>query len=300
MKINVMIRHLKEAIKSLKRNTWMTFAASSAVGVTLLIFGIFLIFSFNILHLAEELDKQMAIRVSLQAGASADAIEDMEKKVEKDPRVNEVTFISKEDGLKELKSKLGADSDFLKGLEDGENPLPDMLKVEPSNSQEIQGLVKDLEEKYNLTESVEYGKGVADQLIKFSTWISVVVFFFGTGLAVLAAFLISNTIKLTVFARRGEIEIMRLVGASNWFIRWPFLIEGAVIGVIGAIVPVSIVLITYAAVIDILDMGTSSFSFLNFLDVWPLALYVASITIMLGAFIGVWGSVMSIRRFLRV
>src|SRR5690606_41620757 len=109
----------------------------------------------------------------------------------------------------------------------------------------------------------------------------------------------SDLIKLTIFARRREIEIMRLVGASNWFIRWPFFIEGALIGMLGAVFPVIIVLAFYKAALNVLTDG-SQYSFIKMLPMMPLSLYVALLTTFLGVLIGVWGSVISIRRFLKV
>ena len=135
-------------------------------------------------------------------------------------------------------------------------------------------------------------------MLDFSSLVRNVVLVFGLGLAVLAAFLISNTIKLTIFARRREIEIMRLVGASNWFIRWPFFIEGAFIGMLGAVFPVIIVLAFYKAALNVLT--AQSYSFIKMLPMMPLSLYVALLTTFLGVLIGVWGSVISIRRFLKV
>ncbi|OYD08110.1 permease-like cell division protein FtsX [Paludifilum halophilum] len=297
MKIETMFRHTREAFKSLKRNTWMTFAAVSAVAVTLLIFGIFLVFAFNISYMASELDKQVAIRISLSQTATNDDIDQLREKIENDSAVKSVDFIPKEDGLKRMKEQWGEDEKFLKGLEN-DNPLPDILEVQAKNPQQTESLANKLS-KYNFVEHVDFGQGVTDRLLDLSGWVRNVVLIFGLGLAVLAAFLISNTIKLTIFARRREIEIMRLVGASNWFIRWPFFIEGGMIGVLGAIVPVTVVLLGYNAVIGILGAG-EAYSFFKLLGMWPLSLYVAGITIILGVFIGVWGSLISIRKFLRI
>lgn len=298
MKIDTMYRHAREALKSLKRNTWMTFAAVSAVAVTLLIFGLFLVFAFNINYLAKELDKQVAIRASIAPGASADDIEQLQKQIEQDPAVKSVTFIPKQQGLQQMKAQLGEDSKILEGLEGEENPLPDTLVIVPKDPQKTVELAKKIE-AHNLIEDEDHGDGVTDKLLDFSSLVRNVVLLFGLGLAVLAAFLISNTIKLTIFARRREIEIMRLVGASNWFIRWPFFIEGALIGMLGAVFPVIIVLAFYKAALNVLTDG-NQYSFIKMLPMMPLSLYVALLTIILGVMIGIWGSVISIRRFLRV
>lgn len=298
MKIDTFFRHFREAVKSLARNNWMTFAAVSAVSVTLLIFGLFLVFAFNLSFMASELDKQVSIRVSLSPQITADQIDNIRSQIEQDSKVKSVEFISKEEGLQMMKQQWGDDKEFLEGLEK-DNPLPDTLQIQPSNPQETEALAKDLQQSYpNYIEHVDHGEGVSDRLLNLSAWIRNMVLVFGLGLAVLAAFLISNTIKLTIFARRREIEIMRLVGASNWFIRWPFFIEGGVIGVLGAIVPVTVVLLGYNAVVGILD-ADKAYSFFKLLGFWDIAFKVTGLTTLLGILIGIWGSLISIRRFLR-
>jgi cell division transport system permease protein len=263
----------------------------------LLIFGFFLVFAFNISFMASELDKQMSVRASMSAAASADDIDQLKAQIEKNPLVKKVEFVSKEEGLKMMKEQWGDDSKFLEGLEK-DNPLPDTLVIHPTDPQQIPELGDEVK-KFNQVEEVDYGEGVTDRLLDLSSLIRNVVLLFGLGLAVLAAFLISNTIKLTIFARRREIEIMRLVGASNWFIRWPFFFEGGLIGILGSIVPVTVVLLVYSAVIRVLD-ADSPYGFFKLLPIWPLSLWIAGMTIFLGVAIGVWGSLISIRRFLKV
>lgn len=301
MKIDTMFRHVQEAFRSLSRNRIMTLSAMSAVAGTLFIFGIFIAVAMNIQFLAKELDKQMALRASISVAATNDDIERLQKEIGKDPEVKSVSFVSKEEGLRRMKEQWGDDSnDFFRGLEGEDNPLPHMLVIVPNNPQEIKVLAEKIENNNkNYIDQVDFGGGVTDDLLSFSSWIRNIVLLLGVGLAILSAFLISNTIKLTIFARRREIEIMRLVGASNWFIRWPFFIEGAVIGILGAIVPVGLVLILYYSLLNVLGVE-SSYSFFQLLPMWPLGLYISGLTIALGVFIGVWGSLISVRRFLRV
>ncbi|PTM56670.1 permease-like cell division protein FtsX [Desmospora activa] len=298
MKIDTMWRHIREAFKSIARNGWMTFAAVSAVSVTLLIFGIFLVVAFNINFMANELDKQVSIRAALSASASADDIDQLQEQIKQDSMVKSVEFVSKEEGLKVMKEQWGEDeSKFLDGLEK-DNPLPDTLVIHAVDPQKTAEL-KDKVIQYNLVDDADAGEGVTDRLLDVSALVRNVVLLFGVGIAVLAAFLISNTIKLTIFARRREIEIMRLVGASNWFIRWPFFFEGGLIGILGSIVPVTVTLLVYQGFIQILD-ADSAYGLIRLSPMWPLSMWVAGITTALGAVIGVWGSLISIRRFLKV
>ncbi|SFS33011.1 permease-like cell division protein FtsX [Marininema halotolerans] len=297
MKIDTLFRHTREAFRSLTRNTWMTFAASSAVAVTLLIFGFFLVFAFNISYMATELDKQVAVRAFFQPNVTDDDIDQVIAQIKKDPAVAKVKFVSKEDGLRQMKENWGDDESFFRGLEKG-NPLPDGLVIQAKDPQKTKALSDSLD-KYSQISDKSYGEGVTNNILGISEWVRNAVFIFGLGLAILAAFLISNTIKLTIFARRREIEIMRLVGASNWFIRWPFFIEGSIIGVLGAIIPTAVTLVSYNAVLGILN-ADGAYSLFKLLPMWPLSMYVAGITTILGILIGVWGSMISVRRFLKV
>lgn len=298
MRIETLLRHIREAFKSLLRNNWMTFAAVSAASVTLLIFGFFLVFAFNINYMASELDREVSIRVFLNTSISSDEVDDVKNQIAKNSKVKSVKFISKQEGLESMKGWFGEDEKFLDGLEK-DNPIPDMFEVMAKDPRQSESLSEELKRDFpNQVDNADFGGGVSRSILDMSSLVRNVVFIFGLALAVLAAFLISNTIKLTIFARRREIEIMRLVGASNWFIRWPFFIEGALIGLMGSILPVSVVLAGYSAVIQILD-ADKAYSFFKLLGMWPLSLWVGGLTAVLGVLIGIWGSFISIRRFLR-
>jgi cell division transport system permease protein len=300
MRIDTLLRHLREAYRGIKRNTWMSFAAISAVSVTLFIFGLFLLCTFNLSYMTKQLDKQVAITVSLPMTATeADRVQ-LEQELKALKGVKKVDFVSKQQGLREMKEDWGEGGDkIFAGFEDKEsNPIPDIFKVQPSHPEEIKTVVEEIKKLQPRVEDVEYAATVTDQLLSFSGVMRNVVLAFGLGLAILAAFLVSNTIRLTIIARRREIEIQRLVGASNWFIRWPFFIEGMFIGIGGAIFPIMIVTILYQAALSILGVG--EMSILKVMPLSEISLYVGSSILLLGACIGMWGSLISVRRFLRI
>jgi cell division transport system permease protein len=142
---------------------------------------------------------------------------------------------------------------------------------------------------------VDYAKQTVEKLFQVTKVVRNVGVVFIFGLMFTAMFLISNTIKITIFARRREIEIMKLVGATNWFIRWPFLVEGVLMGVIGAIIPIVLIAIGYYYVVH-----AESLYIFRLLSFHPLIFNVSAVMLMIGALIGMWGSVISMRRFLRV
>ncbi|UWE03469.1 permease-like cell division protein FtsX [Laceyella sacchari] len=299
MKIETLFRHMREAYRGVKRNTWMSFAAISAVAVTLFIFGIFLIFAFNVRYMVTELNKQLVVRASLEESITNQEQEELLKQVQGISGVKTAKLVPKEEGLRRFKADWG-DDDAEKLFEgfDKDNPLPDVIEIEPQNPDTIKQIEEKVKGLRGVAETTS-GDQVTDKLVSLSSFTRNIVLVFGLGLAVLAAFLISNTIKLTIIARKREIEIQRLVGASNWFIRWPFFIEGAFIGIVGAIVPTVIVLTLYQVAYTTLGAGEAS-SVLKMMPLLSLGTYVALSIFALGAAIGTTGSLISVRRFLRV
>ncbi|MFC7439975.1 permease-like cell division protein FtsX [Laceyella putida] len=298
MRIETFLRHFREAYRGVRRNTWMSFAAISAVAVTLFIFGIFLIFAFNVRYMVAELNKQLVIRASLEESITDQQQGELLKQIQGVSGVKSAKLVPKEVGIKRMQADWGEDGkELFEGL-DKDNPLPDVIEIEPQDPKAI----KQVEEKvegFRGVAAADSGDQVTDKLVDLSSFTRNIVLVFGLGLAVLAAFLISNTIKLTIIARKREIEIQRLVGASNWFIRWPFFIEGAFIGVVGAIVPTVIVLTLYQVAYTTLGAGEAS-SVLKMMPLLSLGTYVALSIFALGAAIGTTGSLISVRRFLRV
>jgi cell division transport system permease protein len=272
----------------------MTFASVSAVTVTLLILGVFLLVAMNVQYLAEQVEDQVEIKVTLDILADDNAIASVEQQLKAIPGVEKVTFVSKEEGLKMLRKSFKDKAYLLDGLED-ENPLPDSFLVKAKTPQEtgaIAGRIQNL--KY--VDTVNYGKETVEKLFSWTKMLRNVGVVFIIGLAFTAMFLIANTIKLTIVARRKEIEIMRLVGATNWFIRWPFFVEGLTMGVLGALIPIILLTVGYYWLLDFI----SDTPVLQLLPIFPLAWQVAVILICIGAFIGIWGSLVSVRRFLQI
>lgn len=298
MKIETLSRHFREAYRGIMKNSWMSFAAMGTVAVTLLIFGVFLIFAFNINYLTKELDKQLAVRASLQDGTSKAKQVEVLNKVKQNSLVKTADLVPKDQGLEEMKKSWG-DANFIEGLKSGDqNPLPDIIRIEPSDPKKV----KQLEEQVKSIDGIvaaDSGGGVTQTLLGFSGVVRNVILIFGVALSVLAAFLISNTIKLTIIARRKEIEVMRLVGASNWFIRWPFFIEGAFIGMTGAILPIGILLILYQAFFNTVNSG-AAYTVIQMMPVSSLGAYLSVSTFVLGAIIGISGSLLSVRKFLKI
>jgi cell division transport system permease protein len=298
MRISTLWRHLRESLRSLGRNGWMTFASISGVAITLLILGLSLVIALNAQQMSNYVAGQLEVDVYLKQSVSDAQGQELADQVRTMPGVKSVEFVSKEQGFKDLQNRLGAEyKTVLSGLSE-QNTLPVRLVVKAEDPRQTLTIANQLRQLPDV-DQVHDGKAVVDKVFRFLDVVRNIGLVFVGALVLTTMFLISNTIKITIFSRRREIEIMKLVGATNWFIRWPFLLEGAWIGVIGALLP-------YVAIVGLYQMvyervgGTFAEITFPLIPVSVLAERLALVMFGLGVLIGVWGGVMSIRRFLRV
>jgi cell division transport system permease protein len=305
MKFSTLLRHVREGFKNVARNGWMTFASMSSIAVSLFILGVFMLLTLNVNKLADQLDSQVQINVYLQLDITQAKIDEIEREIKRLPDVKTVTFVSKGEGLNRFRESMGADGkDALAGYENENNPLPDAFEVEAFDPQKIGYIAKQIE-AFNETDpdksitKVKYGKDTIEKLFSITNAVRNIGFFIVLGLAVMAMFLISTTIKMTILARRREISIMKLVGATNGFIRWPFFIEGAIIGLGGSVISTAILLYGYSQLVQTTG-ATVGLYMLEFSTVKEVSNMVGGTIIGLGTILGVWGSTISVRKYLKV
>jgi cell division transport system permease protein len=297
MKFRTLRRHFRESGKNLGRNGWMTFASISAVTVTLLLVGVFFVIMMNLNHIAGNVEKDVEIRAHIDTAANEQDKQLIGKKIESIPQVATVTYSPKEKELNNLISDLGENGDSFKLFKQN-NPLRDVYVVKTKSPKDVIKVAKEIE-SFNYVQMVKYGQGYVEKLfkvVKIARNIGIVLII---GLLFTAMFLISNTIKITIVARRKEIEIMRLVGATNTFIRWPFFLEGLWLGILGAVVPIVLIGVSYHYLYDYMKPRLT-IKFVDLLQMNPFIYQISAILIVLGALIGIWGSVMSVRKFLKV
>ena len=295
---NTLGRHIRESLKSLSRNAWMTFASVSAVTVTLILVGTFLVIMMNLNNFAANLENDVEIRVHVDVTADEAGQKTLSQEIEKIPEVESVTFSPKEKELESLVGSLGEEEGQAFQLFEQNNPLNDVFVVKTDDPRDTSMVAKQIE-KIDNAAKVRYGQDDVEKLfnvVEVSRNIGLALII---GLIFTAMFLISNTIKITIFARRREIEIMKLVGATNGFIRWPFFIEGLLLGVLGSIIPIGIVIFAYRYVYA-WALPQIQGSFIELLPLNPFVFQVSTILLLIGALIGVWGSLMSVRKFLKV
>ncbi|NRD76666.1 ABC transporter permease [Bacillus sp. BRMEA1] len=297
MKFRTIGRHARESLKSLSRNGWMTFASVSAVTVTLLLVGVFFALMMNLNRVAQTIEDDVSIRVHIDVAANKQQQETLKQEIQAIPQVKSITFSSKQQELKNLVKSMGEEGKAF-NLFQQDNPLNDVYVVKTANPTDTIKAAKKIE-KLNYVAKVRYGQGTVEKLfsfIKAGRNVGVVLII---GLFFTAIFLISNTIRITIVARRREIKIMRLVGATNSFIRWPFFLEGLWLGILGSILPIILISLVYYRAYAYIDPKLEG-SFIQILPANPFIYELSGILILMGAIIGVWGSVMSVRKFLKV
>lgn len=294
MNFNTIKRHFKESFISMVRNRWMSFASISAVTVTLLLVGVFLTIMMNLNKMSTDIKNDVEIKVLIDLSANKTSEAELQQQVEKMPGVESVKYSSKKQELDKLVKDFGNDVSLFKQ----ENPLHNVLYVKADDPEQTEKVAKEIE-KNPAVDTVKYGKDKIEKLfnvLNISQKVGIVLII---ALLLTATFLISNTIKITITARRREIEIMKLVGATNSFVRVPFILEGMWLGAIGSILPVIGVTMLYSIVHSSLAPKLES-SVVQILDVTPFILEVDIILLVMGVLIGVVGSFMSVRKFLKV
>ena len=295
MKLRTGEYFIQEVFRSLRRNNWMSFASIGTVAVSLFVLGVFLILVMNMNRMASMLESQVQISVYLEEDVSRQQRIDIQSNIEKMQGIDTVKFVDKDEAKERLSERLGDQKYLLEALGD-KNPLPDAFELTVVQPDMVETAAKAIE-RMDGVESAKYGQDVVEHLFDITRLMRI----FGLVLMVLLAgatvFIISNTIRLTVFARRKEIAIMKYVGATDWFIRWPFLMEGIVLGCIGGILSALALRSFYAAMASKIY---STLAFFPLMPQYPFMNYVTVAIIISGMVIGAIGSAFSLKRFLEV
>lgn len=297
MKFRTLKRHFREGVKNILRNGWMSIASIGAVTVTLVLVGTFVAIMLNINQMANKVEEDVEIKVLIDLTADDGEVKTLAEDIEQLPEVESIRFSSKEDELENLVEGMGEQGQAWELFEQ-DNPLNHAYVVKTTNPQDTEKIAAEIE-KMNEVYKVIYGEEVVSQLFTFNNYARTIGIVLIAGLVLTAVFLISNTIKLTIMARSTEIGVMKLVGATNGFIRWPFFIEGFLLGILGSIIPIGLIAAAYYYVINNIS-GKTSFYFVDLLPFNPFIWQLSGIILLFGAVIGMWGSVNSVRKFLKV
>lgn len=291
-------RNIRDAFKSVARNFSLSIASISCISITLIVVGLALILSFNVDNFARTIKNDVTVVVFMQQDTTQEELEKTKATIEKFDNIDTIKIKTKEDSKKEMMEE----SELFKATMDTwpseDNPLRDSYLIKVKEIENIKTTVNKIK-SLDKVEVVDYGEGIVEQLIDAFKLVEKVTIIIVITLIVVTVFLIVNTIKLTIFSRKREISIMRLVGASNLSIKVPFVIEGMLIGAIGSIVPILVIMYGYVAFYDRFD-GQLFSSLIKLITPEPFIYLVAGVVLLIGILVGMLGSSKAVRKYLKV
>ncbi len=295
MKIQTAEYYFHEVFVSMVRKRWLTFASIGTVAGSPFVLGVFLILIMNMTKLAAALESQVQIAAYLDDALTPENRAEVERMTREMKSVAAVEYVPKERALEILQTRLGDQRKILDALGDS-NPLPNYFLVTVNSASEVKKTAAAVADLYGVVE-VNYGQDVINNLFDLTRLLRI----FGVVLLVILAlatiFIISNTIRLTVFARRKEIAIMKYVGATDAFIRWPFILEGILLGLIGGGISAVFLRSFYSAIAERI---AETMAFFPLVEQFPFMNYLAVALIFSGIVIGILGSTFSLSKFLEV
>lgn len=288
--------NLKQAFLQIGRNKGMSLASVFAITAMMLILGLFFVISVNVNLFSEMLKSEYdEVEFFLEDGTDSDEAQAIMDEFSKVDGVTGVSFRTKEDAMKIMKQRWGENGYLLDSL--GDNPLPDSVLVtvdSPENATKITELATGMEG----IEDIKYYKETVEKLTAVTDSMQIGALVVMAFLIIVSVVVVSNTIKLTVFARAKEISIMKYIGASNWFIRGPFLVEGIIIGLFSAGVSAGVTYLIYSKIVDIIGRDVMIILSCPMVPATYLSINLVCIFAAMGVSIGACGSIISMRRFL--
>ncbi|MCD6309631.1 MAG: permease-like cell division protein FtsX [Candidatus Eremiobacteraeota bacterium] len=281
----------REVFTNLRRNALMNLASISTVTVSAIVLGLFLISTLNLGAWVQNIVDQLKIVVYLKNEVTPEQIDRLYKAIKANPEVETVEFISKQSALKRLQAKLKI-SIRMNNLP--ENPLPNAFEITLKDSRKISEVAGELE-TFPGTERVKFGQNIAQKLLSLHHAVRVGGLLLVTLSMLCTILIIMNTIRLTVYARRREIRIMQLVGAAFWFIRWPFILEGVLQGLLGALPAFILVYFSYQFFVP---RALQALPFIPFLPAASVMHYLLWTLLLTGIIVGGMGALLSVNKYL--
>lgn len=306
MNLRAWLTAVRDAFRSMTQSSLMSLASMATVAVSLLVLSVVVLLAVNLDHWAKSIEQQVEIKAYICATfddsqrcnktePTADQKKAIQDQVSKLPGVKEATYVTRDEALAQMRKDFAEQQDILDGLE-GDNPLSDMIAIKADSPTLVKGIAEQIDTIPGIRK-VDYGQDWVDKLVAFTHAVRIG----GVGLVVLlvvaTVLTISNTIRLAVYARRREIGIMKLVGATDWYIRRPFVVEGVFLGVFGSAMAMLITGYGYKRLVASLTVQVP------FLPMVKASTVLTSLTLymtLLGAVLGAVGAIISMRRFLKV
>lgn len=292
-------RNIRDSFKSVFRNFSLSLASIACIIITLIVVSIAMILSFNVNNFTKAVEKDMTIVAFLNRDVTLERIEEIKDEINVINYVESFTFEDKMTISEEMMEESSDFDSILGKYEDrDDNPLLDAFQIKVTDINQIEEVaneISQIEGVYN----VKYGEGMVEQLVSVFDIVKKISYGVVIALVIVTAFLISNTIKITIFSRKREIEIMRLVGASNINIKIPFIFEGLFLGLFGSIIPVLATIIGYEALYNAFN-GQVISPFIQLIVPLPFTYFVSLALIAIGILVGMYGSWRAVRKYLKI
>lgn len=294
----ILIRNVRDGFKNVFRNISLSVASISCITVTLIIVAVSIMGSLNVENFTKLISNDFTIVAFMENKATDKDEKKILEEINKLSNIESVTFKSKKDIAKEMMDSSDTFNSIISSWEKTENPLSDTYSIKVKDLEKIEKTAKQIK-KIKGIEIVKYGEGMVDSMVSIFDIVEKILIVIVIGLVVVTSFLISNTIKITIFSRQEEIEIKRLVGASNFSIKQPFAIEGFIIGVLGSIIPILVTIYGYSILYD--KTGGKLFSqFIRLVKPFPFVIYVSLLLVVIGATVGMIGSNRAVKKYLKI
>ena len=296
--IRILIKNIRDGFKNVIRNFSLSLASISCITVTLLIVAFAIVGSYNVENFTKVIRDDFTIVVYMNNSNTEETEAKIKNEINGLSNIESITFNSKKDIANEMKEESEIFNTIISSWSDSENPLYDTYLVKVKNSEKISNTASKIE-KIEGVEMVRYGEGMIESLLSIFKIVEKILIVIVVSLVLVTAFLIINTIKITIFSRQEEIEIKRLVGASNFSIKQPFVIEGLFIGVLGSIIPVLVTIYGYSVLYE--KTGGILFSkFIQLVEPFQFTFEVSLVLVLIGIVVGMIGSSKAVRKYLKI
>ena len=296
--IRIFFRNIRDGFKSVGRNFSLSLASISCITITLLVVAVALIVASNIENMTKLVKEDFTIVTFLDLEVDEEKKEELTESIKNIKNVESVDFKSKDSIAKDMRDTTPSLKNIIDSWDKDSNPLYDTLLVKVKDTEKISDTANAIKELDGVND-INYGKGMVESLLSVFDNIEKIMIIAMIALLLVTLFLIGNTIKITIFSRKREIEIMRLVGASNFSIKQPFVIEGFCLGILGSIIPVATVLYGYSSLYKHFN-GEMFSQFFELIPPEPFIYIIAGIVLLLGCLVGMIGSYNSVRKYLKI
>ena len=291
-------RNIRDSFKSVFRNFSLSLASISCITITLIVVAFSIVLSYNVNNIADKIEKDVTIVTFIKNEVKEEDLDTIRKQLDKLDNIESITFQSKQEISKEMMNSSETFKNIIGGWDDEENPIQNTYLVKVIDIDLIGDTAKQID-KIEGVDFTQYGAGMVEKLVASLDIVKNIALGTVLALVIVTAFLIINTIKITIVSRKREIEIMRLVGASNINIKIPFIFEGLLLGILGAIIPIIVTTYGYTAIYDYFD-GKIFTPIIQLIAPTPFVYIVSLILLILGILVGMFGSWRAVKKYLKI